>query len=455
MRWPNAGRVWIEDELLTRKSPASATPTEPVIRLEDVSMSYSTESDKPLSVLEHINVSLKDGEILGLLGRSGSGKSTLLRIASGLVKPTSGRATYLGKTVDGPGRGVAMVFQTFALVPWLTVRQNVEAGLDALGVRPHDAADRAVAAIETIGLKGFEDAYPRQLSGGMRQRVGFARATVVQPTVLLMDEPFSALDVLTAENLRTDFIDLWAAGRLPTRAVLMVTHNIEEAVLMCDRIVVLSSDPGRISLELDIDLPQPRNRMDSAFREVVDEIYSALTTRTVDSIRANRNQNGGLAQPLPAVTAHQIEALCETLVRDHQGAAAITALTRELHIGRAELMSVAQCLHILEFAEIKGADLNLTAAGRIFAEADEAARKVLFAEHLVRFVPAAAHLLRVLKERPGHSAPTARFRAELEDHMQYAAAQQTLHSLVTWSCYAGILDYSYKRRTVSLPAAVA
>ncbi|WP_155640049.1 ABC transporter ATP-binding protein, partial [Burkholderia territorii] len=198
-----------------------------------------------LLVLDDANLSLREGEIVGLLGRSGSGKSTLLRIIAGLIEPTGGEVTYLGKPLTGPAEGVAMVFQTFALFPWLTVLQNVEAGLEALGVGARERRERALAAIDLIGLDGFENAYPRELSGGMRQRVGFARALVVDPTILLMDEPFSALDVLTAETLRTDLLDLWTQGRMPIKSVLIVTHNIEEAVFMCDRILVLSSNPGR------------------------------------------------------------------------------------------------------------------------------------------------------------------------------------------------------------------
>ncbi|MBY4871434.1 MULTISPECIES: ABC transporter ATP-binding protein, partial [Burkholderia] len=199
-----------------------------------------------LLVLDDANLSLREGEIVGLLGRSGSGKSTLLRIIAGLIEPTGGEVTYLGKPLRGPAEGVAMVFQTFALFPWLTVLQNVEAGLEALGVGARERRERALAAIDLIGLDGFENAYPRELSGGMRQRVGFARALVVDPTILLMDEPFSALDVLTAETLRTDLLDLWTQGRMPIKSVLIVTHNIEEAVFMCDRILVLSSNPGRV-----------------------------------------------------------------------------------------------------------------------------------------------------------------------------------------------------------------
>src|SRR5471032_1061574 len=224
---------------------AAARPAEEILNLKEISRGFK-KTQGELLVLDGVNLSLREGEIVGLLGRSGSGKSTLLRIICGLIEPTGGDVTYLGKPLKGPVKGVAMVFQTFALFPWLTVLQNVEAGLEAQGVGASERRTRALAAIDLIGLDGFENAYPRELSGGMRQRVGFARALVVDPTLLLMDEPFSALDVLTAETLRTDLLDLWTQGNLPIKSVLIVTHNIEEAVFMCDRIMVLSSNPGRV-----------------------------------------------------------------------------------------------------------------------------------------------------------------------------------------------------------------
>ena len=216
-------------------------------------------------MLDGVNLTLNECEIVGLLGRSGSGKSTLLRIISGLSQATRGSVSYLGHPVEGPARGIAMVFQSFALFPWLTVLENVQLGLEALGLSQKEIRSRSLSAIDLIGLDGYESAYPRELSGGMRQRVGFARALVVHPNILLMDEPFSALDVLTAENLRTDFLDLWQEGQLPIKGVILVTHNIEEAVLMCDRVLLFSTNPGRIVTEIKIDLRQPRDRQDPAF----------------------------------------------------------------------------------------------------------------------------------------------------------------------------------------------
>ena len=250
-----------------------------LIDLRNVCRSFPKGSGEDLVVLEKVDLTIRSGEIVGLLGRSGSGKSTLLRIIAGLIAPTSGNAECRGEVILGPPNGISMVFQSFALFPWLTVLQNVELGLEALGVDSAERRKRALAAIDLIGLDGFESAFPKELSGGMRQRVGFARALVVHPDLLLMDEPFSALDVLTAETLRTDLIDLWIEGRLPIKSVLMVTHNIEEAVLMCDRVLVLSSNPGRVAAEFKIELPHPRNRLDPTFRQLVDTLYARMTQR--------------------------------------------------------------------------------------------------------------------------------------------------------------------------------
>src|ERR1700756_843680 len=230
-------------------------------------------------VLDGVELSLAQGQIVGLLGRTGSGKSTLLRLIAGLAQPSGGTVTYLGERVTGPAPGIAMVFQSFALFPWLTVLENVQLGLEALGLPEAEIRKRALAAIDLIGLDGYESAFPRELSGGMRQRVGFARALVVHPNILLMDEPFSALDVLTAETLRSDFLDLWGEGQLPIKSVLLVTHNIEEAVQMCDRMLIFSTHPGRVIGEIPVDLPQPRHAGDPRFQALVDRVYVEMTSK--------------------------------------------------------------------------------------------------------------------------------------------------------------------------------
>jgi NitT/TauT family transport system ATP-binding protein len=422
--------------------------SQPIINLCHVSMAFAKPSGEPFPVLSDINVALREGAILGLLGRSGSGKSTLLRIAAGLIKPTGGEVLYRGAPLAGPAEGIAVVFQTFALFPWLTVLQNVETGLDALGLDRDEGRRRAQAAIDLIGLDGFQSAYPRELSGGMRQRVGFARAIVTEPLVLLMDEPFSALDVLTAETLRTDFLDLWTAHQLPTKSVLLVTHNIEEAVLMCDRVLVLASGPGRIAAEIAVPLPHPRNRLEIDFRNIVDEIYAILTSRAIASIRAQGQLHSGLAQALPRVSVNQLSGLVETLAAPpYSGRAELAALAQSHSLEVDDLFPIAEALHTLEFAELGDGNLKLTAAGRVLAESGTEDRKRLFREHLIRFVPLAAHISRILDERGTHRAPRTRFETELEDHMPRREAERTLRAIISWGRYAELFAYDDRKRS--------
>lgn len=423
----------------------------PIVEMRNISKAFPRPSGAPLTALADINLVLRDGEILGLVGRSGSGKSTLLRIAAGLVQPTSGDVLYDGKPLHGPAEGIAVVFQTFALFPWLNVIENVELGLDALGVRREEARRRSQAAIDLIGLDGFQSAYPRELSGGMRQRVGFARAMVIQPTVLLMDEPFSALDVLTAETLRTDFLDLWVEHQLPTKSMILVTHNIEEAVLMCDRVLVLSSHPGTIAAEIPVPLSFPRNRVDPEFRNIVEDFYSILTARVVESTKAQGQVHGGPMRPLPALGINRIIGFIEELASpQYQGQAELAKITHMPSLEVRDVLAVAEAVHILEFAELHEGSIKLTAAGRVFAQSGAEDRKRLFREHLLRFVPFAAHICRVLDEREGHSAPRVRFKSELEDHLSASDAEKTLQTLIGWGRYAEIFAYDDESQIFSI-----
>jgi NitT/TauT family transport system ATP-binding protein len=423
-----------------------------LIDIRSVSRSFPKGSGEDLLVLDKVDLIIRSGEIVGLLGRSGSGKSTLLRIIAGLVSPSSGNATCRGEAIAGPPNGVSMVFQSFALFPWLTVLQNVELGLEALGIDAAERRKRALAAIDLIGLDGFESAYPKELSGGMRQRVGFARALVVHPDLLLMDEPFSALDVLTAETLRTDLVDLWIDGRLPIKSVLMVTHNIEEAVLMCDRILVFSSNPGRVAAEYKVDLPHPRNRLDPVFRQLVDTLYERMTQRpikppTIENIQAN----AGVGLVLDHVSSNVLSGLIEALAAEpYNGHADLPVLAGQLQLEADEILHLGESLQLLHFAQFKEGDLVLTDAGKRFANLETDARKKLFAEHLVAYVPVMGLIKRVLDERPSHTAPAARFRNELEDYMSEEYADETLKTIVSWGRYAELFAYDEQSETFSL-----
>ncbi len=420
----------------------------PIVTLEKIGMSFARPSGEPLPVLAHVDMEVRDGEILGLLGRSGSGKSTLLRIAAGLVEPTEGRVFYRGQPLHGPEAGIAVVFQTFALYPWLTVLANVELGLDALRVPADAARERAMSAIDLIGLTGFESAFPRELSGGMRQRVGFARALVSEPTLLLMDEPFSALDVLTAETLRTDFLDLWLERQLSIKAMLLVTHNIEEAVLMCDRIQVLGESPAHVVANIHVRLPYPRNRLAPEFRAIVNEIYAVLTSRLAASADAAASASHGLALRLPKVSSHRLDGFVGTIAATLQGgSAALGTIAASSTLKVDELFPIAVAMHILEFAELHEGTIRLTAAGRVFAQASADERKRLFREHLMRFVPLAAHIREVLDDREGHRAPRQRFELELQDHLNRNDANSTLRTVIDWGRYAGLFSYDDHTRS--------
>ena len=424
----------------------------PLLQCTEVRKAFPKPDGAELLVLEGMNIELREGQIVGLLGRSGSGKSTLLRLIAGLAEPTAGHLRYLGQPIFGPAPGIAMVFQSFALFPWLTVFENVALGLEAQRMPRADIRKRSLAAIDLIGLDGFESAYPRELSGGMRQRVGFARALVVHPNILLMDEPFSALDVLTAETLRTDFLDLWAEGRMPIKGVILVTHNIEEAVLMCDRILVFGSNPGRILSEIKVSLPQPRNRLDPSFRELVERIYVEMTARPQGpSTRQERFPGLGIGSQLPHVSSNVLAGLMEAVAAaPFNGKADLPEIASDLQMEIDELFPVAETLQLLRFAELEGGDLKLTEDGLAFAHAALDERKRIFLRHLLSYVPLAAHIRRVLDERASHSARKSRFIDELEDFMSEEAAEQSLRAIVSWGRYAEAFAYDDENAMFSL-----
>jgi NitT/TauT family transport system ATP-binding protein len=424
-------------------APNHVTPQ--LLSVENVCKSFPKPDGGELVVLDGVNLKLVAGQIVGLLGRSGSGKSTLLRLIAGLSEPSAGTLAFRGEPIAGCASGIAMVFQSFALFPWLTVFENVALGLEAQHMEKAAIRKRSLAAIDLIGLDGFESAYPRELSGGMRQRVGFARALVVHPDILLMDEPFSALDVLTAETLRTDFLDLWAEGQMPIKGVILVTHNIEEAVLMCDRVLVFGSNPGRILSEIDVTLPQPRKRLDPKFRELVERIYVEMTSRrsgAVPNARAERFPGLGIGTVLPRVSSNLLAGLLETVAAPpFNGTADLPKIASDLQMEIDELFPVAETLQMMRFAEVEGGDIKLTPEGMAFANADINVRKQIFARHLLNYVQLAAHIRRVLDERASHAARKSRFIDELEDFMGENDAEQTLRAVISLARYAEAFAY--------------
>lgn len=409
----------------------------PLAKLKQVRRTFPKPSGGELLVLEGIDLELRAGEIVCLLGRSGSGKSTLLRILAGLLPPSSGEAFFEDRPLRGPVVGISMVFQSFALFPWLTVLENVELGLEAKGLPRDEIRQRAIEAIDLIGLDGFESAYPKELSGGMRQRVGFARALVVHPRLLLMDEAFSALDVLTAESLRSEFLSLWHQRKLPIDAVLLVTHNIEEAVVMADRIVLLGSHPGRITDQLEVTLPHPRDRFDPEFRALVDLVYSRMTHTPL------RGEATSIAEKLPMASTNMLTGLLETVAKPpYSGRADLPVLQSALQIEGKEFFPLTDAAQRLGFATLKEGDIELSPDGLTFATASLDQRKALFAKNLLTHIPLARHILSVLQTRPSKRAPRSRFLEELEDHLGGDEAQTTLNAVTRWGRFAEVFAYA-------------
>lgn len=425
---------------------------ENIIDVQNVCKSFKKAEHQDLLVLDKINFQMNAGEIVALLGKSGSGKSTLLRIIAGLIKPSSGQVNYRGKLVMGPVHGIAMVFQNFALLPWLSVLQNVELGLEAMGVARAERRKRALKAIDTIGLDGFESAFPKELSGGMRQRVGFARALVVNPDILIMDEPFSALDVLTADNLRSDLLDLWQEKKTNTNGILFVTHNIEEAATLADRIIVFGSNPGSIRADLPVKLPHPRNEQNKEFRNLVDHIYMLMTTTLQEERTPTvRVQKIGIGYRLPDVDISEITGLLETLdTPEHSGRMDLPEVADYLSLNIDDLFPVTEVLELLRFANISKGDIEITPAGRSFVNSDILERKKIFAATLLRYVPLAQHIRQVLDERPGHRATKERFLSELEDFLSEDEAYNVFKIIIDWGRYAEIFAYDSNSGLVSL-----
>jgi NitT/TauT family transport system ATP-binding protein len=417
---------------------------EAIVETRAVTKSYDNPEGHRIEVLAPIELAIYPETIVALLGPSGSGKSTLLRIMSGLLAPTSGQVLWHGRPLDGQLPNVSIVFQNFALFPWLTVLDNVEAPLEAQAIAEVDRHQRALKILDTVGLDGFESAYPKELSGGMKQRVGFARALVVEPDVLFMDEPFSALDVLTAENLRGELLELWLGKKMPTRAIFLVTHNIEEAVLLADRTVVLGRNPGRIRADFPVELPFPRDRKSARFLALVDHIYKVLTQPDVEHAppgrRVEPTGRGGY-QRLPHARPGGIAGLLEILL-DRGGKDDLYHLADELAIEEvSDLLPIIDAASLLGFIRVQEGDVEATPQGRAFAEADILTRKSLFREAALQNVPLLKQIASALRAKSDGTIPDDFFFDILEEHFNQQEAQEQLNTAIHWGRYAELFDY--------------
>jgi NitT/TauT family transport system ATP-binding protein len=435
-----------------------AADVETIIRAEKIEKYYAQPSANRIQVISATDLSVVPGEILALLGPSGSGKSTMLRMLSGLSTPSAGQVYWHGKPIAGEEINVSIVFQSFALFPWLTVLENVEAPLQARGVAPDERRERSLKMLDTVGLDGFEAAYPKELSGGMKQRVGFARALVVEPEVLFMDEPFSALDVLTAENLRSELLELWANKTMPTKAVFIVTHNIEEAVLLADRIIVLGRNPGHIRTDFRVQLPQPRERKAEAFTQLVDYIYKVLTqpdkapAEAPDQQVKVRDQRQMHYQMLPHARPGGMAGLLELLL-DKGGRDDIYRLADDLAFEIDDLLPIVDAAQLLGFLTIEEGDAAITPSGTVFANSEILRQKELFRDAAVERVLLLRQIRRALETKSDHTVPEDFFLDMLDEQFSEEECLRQMETAVAWGRYAELFDFDAGRRRFVLPDA--
>jgi len=427
----------------------------PLLELRHISQQYGSGT-RQFTAVQDVNVTIHEGEFVALLGPSGCGKSTLLRIITGLRPPSEGEVLYKGEQVQGVNPHATIVFQTFALFPWLTVQQNVEVALQARDVPSRDRAARAEALLDKVGLDGFENAYPRELSGGMRQKVGFARAMAVEPELLCLDEPFSALDVLSAESLRSELLELWMSGKIPTKAILLVTHNIEEAVFMADRIIVMEKDPGRVVADLRVNLPHWRQRKDPAFLTVVDQVYAVLAGQTEAEELEFGTAPGqpGKIRRLPQISIDDLTGLLEYLAESAGlGGSDIYRVAEELKIDSDHLLRLSEAAELLGFARLAQGDISLTPLGETFAEASILTRKEIFAGRLRR-LPIFQWLLAMLEASDAHRLEYDVTMAALELDLPPIEAERQLAVVTSWGRYAELLSYDAGSGTIYFEAGV-
>jgi NitT/TauT family transport system ATP-binding protein len=438
------------------QSPPQPAASDAIIRAEKIEKYYAQPSQNRIQVISPTDLSILPGEILALLGPSGSGKSTMLRMLSGLSTPSAGQVYWHQTPISRAETSVSIVFQSFALFPWLTVLENVEAPLQARGVDQEERRARSMKMLDTVGLDGFEAAYPKELSGGMKQRVGFARALVVEPEVLFMDEPFSALDVLTAENLRSELLELWTNKTMPTKAVFLVTHNIEEAVLLADRIVVLGRNPGHIRTDFRVQLPQPRDRKSEPFTQLVDYIYKVLTRPDVAPAEAPepraRDQRQMRYQMLPHARPGGVAGLLELLL-DKGGRDDIYRLADDLAFEVDDLLPIVDAAQLLGFLKIEEGDAAITPSGAEFANSEILRQKELFRDAAVEHVLLLRQIRRALESKSDHTVPEDFFLDMLDEQFSEEECQRQMETAVAWGRYAELLEYDAARRRFVLPDA--
>ncbi len=428
---------------LEAAAPATrvVAPAQPIIEARRIEKGFERPGGGQIQVIAPTSLSVEPGVIVALLGPSGSGKSTLLRMLSGLAQPSGGEVLWHGKPLRESSPNVAIVFQSFALFPWLTVLENVEVPLLARGMQHAERHARALRTLQSVGLKGFETAYPKELSGGMKQRVGFARALAVEPEVLFMDEPFSALDVLTAENLRGELMELWLGKKIPTKSIFLVTHNIEEAVMLADRIVILGRNPGRIRADFRVPIGQPRERSSAEFLLYVDYIYKLITQPQLEPGPPSTSKGAKAPyQMIPHARRGAIAGLLE-LLNDRGGKEDLYRIAEELRMEVDDLLPIVEAATLLSFAKSDKGDVEITPQGKAFAEADISKRQDLFREAALAHVALLQQMHGALTGKSDHTMPLEFFRDILAQHFPGEEVQRQIDTALNWGRYGDIFTY--------------
>jgi NitT/TauT family transport system ATP-binding protein len=448
----------MQEAVIENGTPIASTDV--IIRAEKIEKYYSQPSQNRIQVISATDLKIVPGEIVALLGPSGSGKSTMLRMLSGLSTPSAGQVYWHERPIASAEINVSIVFQSFALFPWLTVLENVAAPLQARGIDPDERRIRSMRMLDTVGLDGFEAAYPKELSGGMKQRVGFARALVVEPEVLFMDEPFSALDVLTAENLRSELLELWAKKTMPTKSVFLVTHNIEEAVLLADRIIVLGRNPGHIRTDFRVQLAQPRDRKSEPFTQLVDYIYKVLTKPDVTPLEAPdqtgpkvRDQRQMKYQMLPHARPGGMAGLLELLL-DKGGRDDIYRLADDLAFEIDDLLPIVDASQLLGFLKVEEGDASITETGTEFANSEILRQKELFRDAALANILLLRQIRRALEAKSDHTVPEEFFLDLLDEQFSEEECLRQMDTAITWGRYAELFDFDASRRRFVMPDAL-
>ena len=422
-----------------------------ILELKNINKAFlRDDGSSSINILDDINIEFCEGEIVGIIGRSGCGKSTLLRLITGLIPVTSGEISLHENPINSENSKISMVFQTFGLFPWLTIFENIALGLKTKGIDEKMIKSKVSTALNLVGLRGFEEAYPREISGGMRQRVGFARAMVIDPEILILDEPFSALDYLTANILKADLLDLWFERSISSiKTIILVTHSIEEALTLCDRVIILSSNPGKVIANINVNIDHPRDHNSKNFHDILDKIYTIIAQKNIT--QDNEQQNNVYTLYPQSASIIKMIGFMERLKQDpYQGGTEIKEIAAKLRLTYKNVLPLIESLFLLKFIDIDGNKISLTSAGNILLDADIEAKKNIIKEHLVKYVSFIRDIYHVLQATSDQFITKKELLAMLSNNFNANEANKILGYTISWVRYAELFIYDAENSVMTL-----